>query len=80
MTCSDFIFRMPTGEEVMRSRDMKGFKKALKEVPIESIEYHQKNKHFSPWLLDHKNGGLAKKIERMKATGENLRKSLIKAV
>jgi hypothetical protein len=80
VTCSEFIFRLPTGEEIERAGDISDFASAMKKIPIESLEYHHGNKHFSPWLLEHHYSKLVKKIEKEAATGEKLRKNLIKAV
>jgi hypothetical protein len=80
MTCSEFIFRLPTGEEVARAQTLKDLGDSMEEVSIESLEYHNQNKHFSPWLIDHDKAKLARKFEKERNTGEKLRKKLVKAI
>jgi uncharacterized protein YdcH (DUF465 family) len=80
MTCSEFIFRLPSGEEVGRAKDLKDFGSVLESVPVESIEYHHKNAHFAPWLLTHNHTRLSKKINKAKSQDEKLRKELVRAV
>ncbi len=80
MTGTEFIFRKPAGEEVGRAGDLNGFENSIETLPLESIEYHHANRHFTPWLQDHNHSKLAKKIEKEKSSGERLRKKLSKAV
>ncbi len=78
MTCSEFIFRMPTGEEVGRVKNQTEMSRAIKNMPIESVTYHHINKHFTPWLSAHGFDKRAKEMEHITSEGEELRKRLVK--
>lgn len=80
MTGSRFVFRMPSGEEVGRAENPSELAKAIEKVPLESLEYHHKNRHFTPWLKDHRYVKLAENLEKETSSGERLRGNLIKAV
>ncbi len=80
MDHADFIFRTASGDEVARAATISEFIERIKDIPIESVEYHSANKHFTPWLTDHQLSKIAKKLEKEKGTGEGLRKNLLKAL
>lgn len=46
----DFIFRKPSGEEILRVSNLIEFQEALKSVPDDSILFHASSNHFSNWL------------------------------
>jgi len=46
----DFIFRLPSGEEVGRARNVYEMERELQRAPAESIAYHAIHHHFSVWL------------------------------
>jgi len=77
---SEFIFRVPTGEEVGRASNISEFLKCIETMPVAAIEYHFKGKHFSAWLNDNKLGKVASRIEKLKSSGEALRKDIAKTV
>lgn len=77
---NEFVFRLPSGKEVARAGNISEFLKCVESAPVEAIEYHFKGKHFSPWLNDNKLGKIAGKIEKLKGSGEQLRKDIVKAV
>ncbi len=78
---SEFIFRLPDGREVGRASNIEEFLERLKEVPLESLEYHFRNGHFAPWLKDNGHGRLVSRLNLVKkAHGENLREKLIRIV
>lgn len=55
-----------------------GFLEKLKAVPIASIEFHQNRGDFSNWIRDIlQNTQLAEAIEKIKGTGEAIRRQLI---
>jgi hypothetical protein len=47
----EFVFRLRDGKEVGRAGNINGFESLVRVLPIESLEYHSKEKHFSPWLI-----------------------------
>lgn len=73
---TNFIFRLPSGEEVGRAGSIEAFRDALDTVQSESIEYHHKGRHFRPWLSDLGHGKLADDLEKVEA-GEALRQKLL---
>lgn len=53
----------------------------LKEIPITSIEFHQKRGDFAKWIKNILEAPiLATAIERIRASGEDLRKKLIETI
>ncbi|MFZ1289346.1 MAG: PEP/pyruvate-binding domain-containing protein [Melioribacteraceae bacterium] len=46
----DFVFKMPDGTEVSRSKNLKNLEEQLAIVPDECIAYHSERNHFSNWL------------------------------
>lgn len=68
----------PTGKVATSLTD---FTIKLKEIPIASVEFHQKRGDFSKWVRNiFEATNLADAIERIKATGEDLRKQLIETI
>jgi CheY-like chemotaxis protein len=47
----DFIFRLPSGEEIGRARNMQSFEQEILKIPEESLIYHANHNHFSKWLI-----------------------------
>lgn len=47
----DFVFRLPSGEEVGRAKNLDDFRTKLKTIPDNSFAYHASNNHFSNWLM-----------------------------
>ena len=50
MSFGDFVFKMPNGDEVARASTLREMTERLKDVAIESVEYHAQRNHFSHWL------------------------------
>ncbi len=46
----DFVFRLPDGEEVERVQDISEMRKALPEIPGESLRHHAARHEFSKWF------------------------------
>ena len=68
----------PTGKVATSLRD---FTIKLKEIPIASVEFHQKRGDFAKWIRNiFEASTLADAIERIKASGEDLRKQLIETI
>ncbi len=61
---------------------LKGFIKALRTVKLESLEFHNRHKHFEQWMKSSlKCNKLAKELENIrhsKLKGEKLRREIIK--
>jgi hypothetical protein len=81
---SDFVFRMPDGQEVGRAADLKALESLLATVPEASIAYHGERNHFSRWLTARTEFALAHKLRPRKVsdfpTIEDLRRNLIDAI
>jgi hypothetical protein len=62
---------------------LKGFTKALREVPIKAVEFHVYNGDFESWAQSSlKDKNLASKLKELKASGEKgekLRKAIVEA-
>ncbi|HTY00813.1 MAG TPA: PEP/pyruvate-binding domain-containing protein [Bacteroidota bacterium] len=80
----DFVFRMPTGEEVGRARDLSGLAEQLRIVPGESILFHARQNHFSNWLKARTEFSLAYHLRPRRpedfASVEDLRGDLLSAL
>ena len=59
----DFVFRLPSGQEVGRACDLRSFEEAVRNIPIESLEYHARRDHFSNWLMARTEFALASQIK-----------------
>ena len=64
----DFIFRLPTGEEVGRASSLRTMAQILPSIPEESIFYHATQNHFSGWLMARSEIQLASQLRPIKAT------------
>lgn len=77
----DFIFKYPDGNEIAVARRLKEFENLLKIIPVESLEYHAVNNHFSLWLMARGEIEIATIIRPIKVTdfekGADLRKYLL---
>lgn len=73
----EFIFRLQNGKEVARASSLMEFISKVKTVPIESLEYHAMNHHFSPWLRYLKQDKKANELDALKSKGERLRLDIL---
>jgi hypothetical protein len=77
----DFIFRLPSGQEVGRAGNLKSLEEYLHTVPDESIEHHARRNHFSNWLKARTEFWLAHRLRPRRvddfATVTDLRNELI---
>jgi len=80
----DFIFRDAKGKLVYRAVDLNSFRKSLKKIPLEILEYHATQNHFSNWLAARGEFSIASKMRPVKVNQfnnlEHLRKVLIELV
>lgn len=81
-----FLFYTDVGKEYYTGTmawSLKGFIKALKEVPVKAVEFHVGNGDFESWAQSSlKDKNLASTIKQLKASeekGEKLRKALLEA-
>ncbi|MEM3730734.1 MAG: DUF5752 family protein [Candidatus Bathyarchaeia archaeon] len=79
-----FLFYTDVGEENftgISAWSLKGFTKAVKKVPIKSLEFHNSRGDFERWaensLRDEKLSEKLKELRLSKLGGENLKKALI---
>jgi len=80
-----FLFYTGMGEKYYtgtKAWSLKGFVKALQEVSIESVEFHNRRRDFEKWakvsLFDDTLARELKKVRLSKQKGEKLRKSIVK--
>lgn len=80
----DFVFRTPEGQEVARAGDLQTMARVLREVPLESIEYHAVRNHFSNWLRARTEFALARRLRPRRVSEfsdlEELRRFLIRGL
>jgi hypothetical protein len=80
----DFVFRLPSGEEVDRAADLRALLSKLETVPAESVGYHASRHDFSSWLRARGEFALAYRLRpRLVSdypTLEALREDLIEAI
>ena len=68
----------PTGTVAISLKD---FALKLKEIPVISVEFHQNRGDFAKWVQSTFGAtSLANAIERIKASGEDLRKQLLETI
>jgi alpha-amylase len=80
-----FLFYTGMGKKYYtgtKAWSLKGFVKALQEVSIKSVEFHNRRRDFEKWvkvsLLDDALAKELKKVRLSKQKGEQLRKSIVK--
>jgi len=80
----DFVFRMPDGREVARAADLQSMARALRDVPVESIEHHALRNHFSNWLRARTEFALARHLRPRRVSEfdelEDIRRFLIRGI
>lgn len=80
----DFVFRTQDGHEVGRAADLRTMAQVLRDVPIESVEFHARRNHFSNWLRARTEFALARRLRprRVSEFGdlESLRRFLIRGL
>ncbi|MFO7607850.1 MAG: PEP/pyruvate-binding domain-containing protein [Candidatus Krumholzibacteriia bacterium] len=80
----DFVFRLPTGQEVGRAADLRALVESLRTVPVESVRHHAAHDHFSNWLRARTEFGLASLLRPRKVSEfrdcEELRAYLVAAI
>jgi hypothetical protein len=80
----DFVFRLPSGEEVERAGDLRSLLDRLATAPAESIAYHAARNDFSSWLRARGEFALAYGLRPRKlsdyASVEDLRDDLIESI
>ena len=64
----DFVFRRPDGTEIARAHNLQEFERLLKEVPLESVEYHARRNHISIWLRARTEFDLADELRPKKVS------------
>ncbi len=73
----EFIFRLPTGEEVGSARNLEEFLHMIEDVPKRCLEFHHKGGHFKPWLRELGHERLAIELAEIDARGDELRRKLV---
>ena len=80
----DFVFYLPSGEEVDRAGDLRSLLEKLETIPVESIGYHADRNDFSSWLRARGEFALAYRLRPRRvsdyATLEDLRADLIDSI
>ncbi len=80
----DFVFRLPSGEEVDRAGDLRSLLERLETVPAASIGYHGEKNDFSSWLRARGEFALAYRLRPRHvsdyASLEDLRDDLIRSI
>ena len=80
----DFVFRLPSGEEVDRAGDLRSLLERLETVPAESIGFHAARNDFSSWLRARGEFALAYRLRPRKLSDyesvEALRDDLIQSI
>lgn len=80
----DFVFKLPDQREVARAADLRSMARVLRDVPVESIEYHARRNHFSNWLRARTEFALARRLRPRRVSEfrdlEELRRYLIRGL
>jgi hypothetical protein len=64
----DFIFRLPSGQEIARASNLRDVEKLLPSIPEESVDYHARRNHFSSWLMARSEVMLASKLKPVRVS------------
>jgi CheY-like chemotaxis protein len=59
----EFVFRMPSGKEVGRARDVRELEERIKEIPPASLRFHAGSNHISIWLMARSEFKLAQQLK-----------------
>ena len=62
MSFGDFVFKTPNGEEISRASTLMELTDRLKDVPLESVEFHARRNQFSHWLRTRTEFTLASRL------------------
>jgi hypothetical protein len=73
----EFIFRLPTGEEVGSAKNLEEFLHLIEDVPKRCLEFHHIGGHFAPWLRELGHEELAIELAKIEARGDELRRKLV---
>lgn len=80
----DFVFRLPSGEEVGRAANLRELLLQLATVPDESILYHAGSNHFSNWLMARTEFEMARQLRPRKVSefknAKDIRTNLIQSL
>ncbi len=76
----EFIFKLKDGKEVGKAGTLNGFESLIRNLPIESLEFHNAGKHFSAWLRYLKQDRMANAFDKINSKGERLRQDLLDAI
>ena len=64
----DFVFRLPSGEEVARAEDIRTMTRLLPDIPGESLLFHAGLNNFSAWLKARTEFELARLLRPMQVS------------
>ncbi|MFH1307152.1 MAG: hypothetical protein ABIH83_05885 [Candidatus Micrarchaeota archaeon] len=76
----EFVFAMPNGTVVGRAKNLEELIKLVKTAPLESVLYHAKGRHFSPWLEMLGIGKISKRLKSMAINTKTIRVALLRAL
>ncbi len=80
----DFVFRLPSGQEVGRAFDLRSMEQVLQTIPAESLHFHAQRNDFSRWLFTRTESVLAGVLRDLRVDDfkdiESLRHFLIKLI
>lgn len=80
----DFVFRNKQQREIQRAVDLVSLKKAVTEIPLNTLEYHASSNHFSNWLAVRGEFDISSALRPIKVADfndlEDLRKVIIEAI
>ncbi len=76
----EFVFKLPTGAIVGRAKNILEFVNMIKNAPLDSILFHAKGGHFSPWLEMVGEFDISGRIKRMPINDKTVRISLLKSI
>ncbi|MEZ4649903.1 MAG: PEP/pyruvate-binding domain-containing protein [Candidatus Eisenbacteria bacterium] len=62
----DFIFRLPSGQELTRAHDLDEIPAVLASVPVDSVTFHATRNHFSNWCMARTEFALARLLRPFK--------------
>ncbi len=81
MSFGDFVFRLPSGEEVDRAGDLRSLERMLHTISDECLLYHAERNHFSNWFKARTEFWLAHNLRPKKPTdydsADSMRRHLI---
>jgi hypothetical protein len=76
----EFVFKMPDGRVIGRAKNVNELANMIKTAPLESVLYHAKGYHYSPWLSMLGYSQLSGRLRALAVNDKTIRVALLRAL